>query len=178
MSRIGSKPVDIPQGAKVSVEGRNCLVEGPKGKITVPVAEGIDVKVDDKSVIFSRQNDNKKSRSMHGLVRNLVNNALIGVTQGYSKALEIHGVGFKAQLKGKILNCALGYSHEINYDIPQGVTVTVPQPTSVVIEGIDKMLVGRVAAQIRDFYLPEPYKGKGVRYAGEQIRRKQGKVVG
>lgn len=178
MSRIGRRSVSIPQGAKISLQAHECLVEGPKGKLVVPVPECIAVKIEEKSVSFARELDTKKARSLHGLIRNLINNALIGVTAGYKKSLDIHGVGFKAQLKGSILNCALGYSHEINYAIPEGVTVTVPQPTVVVVEGIDKTKVGRVAAHIRDFYRPEPYKGKGVRYSDEQVRRKQGKVVG
>jgi large subunit ribosomal protein L6 len=178
MSRIGIKPVKIPENVKIMLEGETCLVEGPKGKLALKVPSAIEVKIDEKLVTVTRKNDLKTSRSLHGLFRNLINNAFIGVTKGYTKALEIYGVGFKAQLKGSILNCSLGYSHEINYEIPQGVTITVPQPTNISVQGIDKMLVGRVAAQIRDFYLPEPYKGKGVRYAGEQIRRKQGKVVG
>jgi len=178
MSRIGRKEVEIPQGAKITIQGAECLVEGPKGKLTVAIPECIQVTVGEKAVTFDREQDTKTARSMHGLVRNLINNALIGVTEGYKRTLDIHGVGFKAQLKGNILNCALGYSHEINYTIPEGVTVTVPQQTHVIVESIDKVKVGQVAAQIRDFYRPEPYKGKGVRHSNEQIRRKQGKVVG
>jgi large subunit ribosomal protein L6 len=178
MSRIGRRAVTIPNGAKISVKGTGCLVEGPKGKLNVPIPECIKITVAEKTVSFERTIETKKARSLHGLMRNLINNALIGVTTGYKKSLDIHGVGFKAQLKGSILNCALGYSHEINYAIPEGISLSVPQPTVIVIEGIDKTQVGRVAAQIRDFYRPEPYKGKGVRYSDEQIRRKQGKVVG
>jgi large subunit ribosomal protein L6 len=178
MSRIGKREVKIPQGAKITVQGSECLIEGPKGKLTVAIPEYIQVKVGEKSVAFDRSLDTKTARSFHGLVRNLVNNAFIGVTQGYKKTLDIHGVGFKAQLKGNILNCALGYSHEINYSIPEGVTVTVPQQTHIIVESTDKVKVGQVASQIRNFYQPEPYKGKGVRYSDEQIRRKQGKVVG
>ena len=178
MSRIGKKAIEIPKGAKISVNEQSCTVEGPKGKLTVDIPQKIKVSADDEKVAVTRENDTKKVRSFHGLVRNLIRNAFVGVTEGYTRTLEIHGIGFKAQLKGKILNCVLGYSHEIDYKIPDGVNISVPQPTTVVVESIDKVLVGRVAAQIRDFYLPEPYKGKGVRYANEQVRRKQGKVVG
>ncbi len=178
MSRIGAKVVEIPQGVKTSIDNGLFSAEGQKGKLTIPIPDSIIVEVEGNVIKFSRKADTKEARSKHGLIRNLVNNVLIGVSKGYVKKLDIHGVGFKAQMKGKVFNCALGYSHEINYEIPEGVTVTVPQPTHVIVESNDKVLVGRVAAKIRSFYKPEPYKGKGVRYSDEQIRRKQGKVVG
>ncbi|MBU1863954.1 MAG: 50S ribosomal protein L6 [Candidatus Omnitrophica bacterium] len=178
MSRIGKKRVQIPKEAKVTVENNIFYAEGPKGKLSVDIPQAITLDIKDTTIGFERNNDSKKDRAYHGLIRNLVNNALIGVSKGYTKKLDIYGVGFKAQSKGKSINFALGYSHTIDFPIPSGVTVTVPQPTSVVVEGADKVLVGQVAANIRDFFKPEPYKGKGVRYSDEQIRRKQGKVVG
>lgn len=178
MSRIGSKSVAIPKDAKHSFAQGVFTAEGPKGKQTVQVPDCVQLEIKDNEICFSRTNDSKYAREQHGLIRNLVKNALKGVTSGYQMKLEIYGVGFKAQMKGKVLNLNLGYSHEIDYQIPQGVTVTVPKPTDITVEGPDKVLVGRVAATIRDYYRPEPYKGKGVRYAGENIRRKQGKVVG
>jgi len=178
MSRIGKKPVQIPKEAKLKIEGGVFYAEGPKGKLSVNIPSCIDVVVKDAMVEFHRKGDEKADYAYHGLIRNLVKNALIGVTEGYSKKLEIHGIGFKAQMKGKAINFALGYSHDIDLTIPAGVTVTVPQQTAVVVEGVDKVLVGQVAAKIRDFFKPEPYKGKGIRYSNEQIRRKQGKVVG
>jgi len=178
MSRIGKRPVTIPKEAKIKVEQNVFYAEGPKGKLSVCIPPAIDCTVKDSVVLFTTKSTLKKDREKHGLVRNLVNNIIIGVTKGYVKKLDIQGVGFKAQLKGKSIVLALGYSHEINYPIPSGVTVTVPQQTSVIIEGADKALVGKVAAKIRDFFRPEPYKGKGVRYSDEQVRRKQGKVVG
>lgn len=178
MSRIGKVPVEIPSGAKIAVGTAEAKIEGPKGTLTVDIPDNIEVKTEDKLVIVDRKSDTKQARANHGLVRNLIKNALVGVTDGYKKSLDIHGVGFKAQLKGKKVTFSLGYSHDIDFDVPQGVTVTVPQPTVVVIEGADKVKVGQAAATMRSYYEPEPYKGKGVRYTGENIRRKQGKVVG
>lgn len=178
MSRIGKKDLVIPKGVKTKIENGTFWAEGPKGKLSVDVPDCIKLDMKDDKISFSRDIDTKYSRSQHGLIRNLVKNALVGVSDGYSKRLDIHGVGFKAQLKGKSVTFSLGYSHEINFPVPEGITVKVPQPTAVFVEGADKVSVGMVAAKIRDFFKPEPYKGKGVRYGGEQIRRKQGKVVG
>ncbi len=178
MSRIGRVSVAIPKEAKIKIESDKFIAEGPKGKLSVDIPASIELEVKDDHVEFKRKSDLKKDKALHGLIRNLVNNVLIGVSKGYSKKLDIHGVGFKAQMKGKKINFSLGYSHDINFDIPEGITVSVPQQTAVVVEGIDKVLVGQVSAKIRDFFKPEPYKGKGIRYSDEQIRRKQGKVVG
>ncbi len=178
MSRIGKKPVDIASGVKVKQEGSTVIVEGAKGKLEVAIPEELTVNISDKEVIVDRKNDTKRARAQHGLIRNLIKNAIAGVAEGYKKELDISGVGFKAELKGKKIVCYLGYSHEIHYEAPEGVSLTCPQPTRVVIQGIDNVKVGQTAARIRDFYKPEPYNGKGVSYAGEKIRRKQGKVVG
>lgn len=178
MSRIGSKPVEIPANAKYKVEGDVFYAEGPKGKLEVKIPGDIEVKIGEKDIVCMRKNNSKIARANHGLIRNLINNSLVGVTAGYSRSLDIHGVGFKGQMKGKKVVFSLGYSHDIDFDIPAGVSITLPNPTNVVIESCDKVKVGQVAATIRSFYKPEPYKGKGVRYSGENIRRKQGKVVG
>ena len=178
MSRIGKVAVEIPKEAKIKNEPGMFMCEGPKGKLSVKIPQSIELEVNDNRISFKRKSDSKTDRAFHGLIRNLVKNALIGVSQGYSRKLDIFGVGYKAQMKGKKINFSLGYSHEIDFDIPAGITITIPQQTSVVVEGVDKVLVGQVAAEIRDFFKPEPYKGKGIRYSDEQIRRKQGKVVG
>jgi len=178
MSRIGKVSVEIPKEAKIKIEDNVFYAEGAKGKLSVKIPQSIELEVKDNLIKFKRKNDSKKDRELHGLIRNLVNNALIGVSKGYSTKLEIHGIGFKAQMKGKKVTFSLGYSHDIDFEIPAGITVTLPQQSSVVVEGVNKVLVGQVAAKIRDFFKPEPYKGKGIRYSDEQIRRKQGKVVG
>lgn len=177
MSRIGKTPVAIPQKVKVSVSGGRVMVEGPKGKLDLPLPKLTDAKVEGSSVILSRTGESSEARAMHGLARALVNNLVMGVTDGFSKKLEIQGVGFKAAVQGKIVNMALGYSHPILYPIPDGIKVTVEENTKLSIEGIDKELVGRVASELRSFYPPEPYKGKGVRYVGEKVIRKEGKTV-
>lgn len=178
MSRIGRKAVGIPNGVTHTYENGVFTAQGPKGKEVVNVPEGIILTVKDATIEVSRKGDTKVNRANHGLIRNLVNNALIGVSEGYVRKLDIHGVGFKAQPKGKVVTFSLGYSHDIDYEAPEGVTITIPQPTHVILESANKVLVGREAAKIRSFFKPEPYKGKGVRYSNEQIRRKQGKVVG
>jgi large subunit ribosomal protein L6 len=176
MSRIGKKPIELP--AKVSVKiGANGAVnvEGPKGKLAWTLPAGVTGKVEGTKVSFACENDDCKA--LFGLSRSLVSNMVKGVADGYVKDLEIQGVGFKAAVKGKVLQLNLGYSHEINHPIPEGLKVTVAENTKVKVEGIDKQLVGQFAAEVRGFYPPEPYKGKGVRYAGEQIIRKEGKTV-
>lgn len=178
MSRVGRKPVDIPSGVKISVSGLNVHVEGPKGKLDLRVHPRMKLEANDKHVSVSRPTDIRTDRALHGLTRSLLQNMVVGVTKGYSKELEIVGVGFKAVVKGKVLNLALGFSHAIDYEIPEGVSVTCPNQTRVVVSGCDKKMVGQVAADIRRFHKPEPYKGKGIMYVGEQIRRKQGKTVG
>ncbi|MFH0732071.1 MAG: 50S ribosomal protein L6 [Candidatus Omnitrophota bacterium] len=177
MSRIGKRPVDIPSGVKVQKQGSVISVEGPKGKLNCPLPKGIDVEVKDNKITVTRSADNKQQRSLHGLIRALLANMIKGVTEGYSKQLEIVGVGFKAQAAGKKLVLNLGFSHPIEYDIPDGITIETPKPIQILIKGIDKQAVGEVAAEIRDFYKPEPYKGKGIRYSGEYVKKKAGKTV-
>ena len=177
MSRIGKKPIDIPGNVRVVIEAGTVKVEGPKGKLSLNTHPRVEVCLDNKKVIVKRQSDLKLDKSLHGLTRSLINNMIKGVTEGFSKELEIIGVGFKAVLQGKQLVLNLGFTHPINYNIPEGITITAPKPTSITVSGFDKRLVGQVAAEIRDFYRPEPYKGKGVRYVGEYVRRKVGKKV-
>ncbi len=179
MSRIGKKPISIPDKVKVSVDKANIVtVEGPKGKLTLQVSPRIKIVVEDSTVKVERPTDLKMDRAMHGLYRSLINNMIIGVTQGYKKELEMVGVGYKAQVKGKELVLEVGFSHPVNYPIPEGISIQTPKPTQIVIEGIDKQQVGQVAAEIRKVRPPEPYKGKGIKYAGERIRRKAGKAAG
>ncbi len=178
MSRIGKLPITVPSGVDVSVENRLVTVKGPKGTLTHTVVEPITVaKAEDGSVQVSRPDDERESRSRHGLTRTLIANMVTGVTEGYEKKLEIVGVGYRVLSKGPTqLEFQLGYSHPIVFDAPEGITFTVEGPTKLGVQGIDKQLVGEVAAKIRKLRKPEPYKGKGVRYAGEQIRRKVGKA--
>ncbi|MBI1177942.1 50S ribosomal protein L6 [bacterium] len=177
MSRIGKQPVKIPAKVKVEIKGRECSVEGPKGKLKLTLPPRTSAKVEGEQILVSRAGDAPESRAMHGLARSLVNNMVVGVSAGFVKRLEINGVGFKAAVQGKNVNLNLGYSHPINYAIPDQVKVTVEDNTKLTIEGPDKMLVGKVASEIRSYYPPEPYKGKGVKYADEVIRRKEGKTV-
>ncbi len=178
MSRIGNKPIDLPDKTKVAIdENKKVTVEGPKGKLEWTLPELISAKVDDGQVIFERLEDTKKARALHGLCRALINNMVTGVTDGFKKELEINGVGFKAAVKGQVLNLSLGYSHPINFPIPEGIKISVAENTKVTVEGIDCQKVGQVASDIRSFYPPEPYKGKGVKYADEHIIRKEGKTV-
>ena len=177
MSRIGKKPVDLPGGVKASVANNVITVEGAKGKLTLNIPAKFKVEVKDNKVTVSRPSEEKQDKATHGLIRSLINNMAIGVSAGYVKELESSGVGFKAAVQGKILNLQLSYTHPINFNIPDGVTVETPKPTSIIIKGIDKTKVGEAAAKIRDFYRPEPYKGKGIKYVGEHVRRKSGKAV-
>ncbi|MCG8318544.1 MAG: 50S ribosomal protein L6 [Cytophagales bacterium] len=178
MSRVGKQPVLIPGGVTVEVSGQTVTVKGAKGECTYTAPGCIAVAVEDNSVVVSRADESKFSKAMFGTVRSLVNNMVVGVSQGYKKELIIEGVGYKAVMKGQEIVLSLGYSHDINYAIPEGINVAVAGGgTSVSTEGIDKQLVGQVAARIRDYSPAEPYKGKGVRYSGEQIRRKEGKAV-
>ena len=177
MSRIGRKPVVIPQGVKVGLEGQRLNIQGPKGKLDLQIHPRMKVAVASSEITVSRPTDIRTDKALHGLTRSLIQNMVAGVTQGYTKELEIIGVGFKAQVKGTSVNIALGFTHPIDYAIPAGVEVKCPNPTRVVISGADKQKVGQVAAELRGFYKPEPYKGKGIHYVGEQIRRKQGKTV-
>ena len=177
MSRIGKQPVSIPDKVKITVTGENVLVEGPKGKVQKSFAPVVKVTVADKKVTFAPTEESRFAKAMYGTARSVVAGMVKGVTDGYTKDLEIQGVGFKAALKGKQLDLALGYSHPILMDIPEGIKVTVTDGTKLRVEGPDKQLVGAVTAEIRGYYPPEPYKGKGVRYAGEKIIRKEGKTV-
>ena len=178
MSRIGKKPIKVPQGVKIiSSDDGAVTVEGPKGKLTYKVAQNFKVEIKDNLIVVTRPSDAKQDKATHGLIRSIINNMVIGVTDGYKKDLEISGVGFKAQVQGKVLNIQLSYTHPINYNIPDGITIETPKPTQIAIKGTDKMKVGKVAAEIRDYYRPEPYKGKGIKYAGEHVRRKAGKAV-
>lgn len=177
MSRIGKQPIVIPPKVKVEVKGRKVLVEGPKGKLDWELPHRTSLKVEDGRIVVSRDSDEAQVKALHGLSRALVNNMVKGVAEGFVKKLEIQGVGFKAAVQGKNVNMSLGYSHPINYTIPDQVKVTVEENTKLTIEGPDKRLVGQVAAELRAFYPPEPYKGKGVRYAGEHVQRKEGKTV-
>ena len=177
MSRIGKLPVPVPSGVDVKIDGRQVTVKGPKGTLTHTVAEPISVARDDDGTIrVNRPDDERYSRAMHGLSRTLINNLVVGVTSGYEKRMEIHGVGYRVALKGSTLEFALGYSHPISVAAPAGITFVVENPTRFAVLGIDKQLVGEIAANIRKLRKPDPYKGKGVRYAGENIRRKVGKT--
>lgn len=177
MSRIGKIPVSIPPKVKVQVAGDCVKVEGPKGHLEFVLPSRTTAEVKDGSIVVSRPDESAQAKAFHGLARAILNNMVKGVVEGFSKSLEIQGVGFKAALQGKVLNLSLGYSHPINYPIPDQIKVTVEENTKIRIEGPDRQLVGRIAAEIRSYYPPEPYKGKGVRYAGEQVRRKEGKTV-
>src|SRR4030095_14130528 len=177
MSRIGKQPIAIPPRVKVEVKGQHVSVEGPKGKLNWQLPRRTSLKVEKNVVLVSRQGDDSEAKALHGMSRALVNNMVRGVSEGFMKKLEIHGVGFKAAVQGKTVNLSLGYSHPVNYPIPDQIKVTVEENTKLTIEGPDKQVVGEVAAEIRNFYPPEPYKGKGVRYAGEHVKRKEGKTV-
>jgi large subunit ribosomal protein L6 len=178
MSRIGNKAVEIPDKVKVNIDNAGAVsVEGPKGKLNWTLPRGISAKIDNNLVSLARSAETRSVKALHGLSRALVNNMVQGVSQGFTKNLEIEGVGFKAAVQGSKLNLSLGFSHPILFDIPKEIKITVAENTKINIQGIDKKVVGQVAADIRRFYPPEPYKGKGVRYAGEQVRRKEGKTV-
>ena len=176
MSRIGRLPVAIPSGVDVTIDGPTVTVKGPKGELSHVVAQPISVEKGEDGVAVTRPDDARESRSLHGLTRSLINNMVVGVTEGYTKKLEIHGTGYRVQNKGGSLEFALGYSHSITFDAPEGITFAVENTTRFSVQGIDKQLVGEVAANIRKLRKPDPYKGKGVRYEGEHIRRKVGKA--
>jgi large subunit ribosomal protein L6 len=176
MSRIGKLPIEIPKGVKISYTDLDLKVEGPKGSLSRRIMSGVSISLTEKAISINRDNDSIKSRSAHGLTRTLIDNMVTGVTNGFQTALEINGVGYRAELKGEVLNLSLGYSHPINFQLPKGITVEVDKMTKVLVKGIDKELVGQTAAKIRAFRGPEPYKGKGVKYADETILRKAGKT--
>ena len=175
MSRIGKKAVAIPAGVTASVSGQSVSVKGPKGELELVLNEQVAAKLDQGAVDVKPRDDTKLARSCWGMSRTMVQNMVTGVTKGYTRNLEISGVGFRAAVQGKQLQLQLGFSHDVNYPIPAGITITTPKPTEIVVSGIDKQQVGQVAAEIRAFRRPEPYKGKGVKYAGEYIFRKEGK---
>jgi large subunit ribosomal protein L6 len=175
MSRIGKKPVSVPAGVTANVEGQLVKIKGSKGELSFLVPEDVSVAMEDGAIAVQPRSPSKRARSLWGTSRARINNLVIGTTAGYEKRLEINGVGYRAALAGKVLKLSLGYSHDIDYAIPDGISITVPKPTEIVVAGIDKQVVGQIAAEIRDYRGPEPYKGKGVKYAGEFIFRKEGK---
>lgn len=177
MSRIGRKPIEIPPKVKVAVQGTHVMIEGPKGKLDLQLPAEVDAAVADNRISVTSRGQDRDGKARHGLARSLVNNMVQGVTHGFQKKLEIQGVGFKAAVEGKNLNLSLGFSHPILFPIPADIKVVVTENTQIQIDGVDKQKVGEVAASIRRFYPPEPYKGKGVRYAGEKVRHKEGKTV-
>ena len=178
MSRIGRAPINVPAGVEVSVDTANSVitVKGPKGTLTQKFHSRMNVTVEGNVVTVTRPSDEKEDRALHGLTRTLISNMVVGVTQGYSKKLEVNGVGYRVALQGKALNLTLGYSHPVIMDAPEGITFEVPDANTIIIKGIDKQLVGQVSAVVRSKRAPEPYKGKGIKYEGEKIRRKSGKT--
>ena len=177
MSRIGKQPIAIPPKVKVDVKGRKVHVEGPKGKLNFDLPRHTVANVKEGQLLVTREGDTAEARAMHGMCRAIVNNMVKGVTDGFSKKLEIHGVGFKAAVADKKITMTLGFSHPIVYTIPDQIKITVDENTKITIEGPDKMMVGKVASELRSYYPPEPYKGKGVRYSDERVERKEGKTV-
>ena len=177
MSRIGKMPITIPAGVEVTVDGHDVTVKGPKGELSRSLSPIIEIKQEDGVVTLSRPDDTRESKSMHGLTRTLLNNMVVGVSTGYSKKLEMVGVGYRAALKGKDLEMQLGYSHPVFIECPEGITFECPTQTEIIVSGADKEQVGQVAANIRKWRKPEPYKGKGIRYSGEVVRRKLGKAA-
>jgi large subunit ribosomal protein L6 len=175
MSRIGKKPVPVPKGVTATLDGQKVTVKGPKGELSLTLIDDVTVKMGETGIEVAPRDDSKRARSMWGMSRSLVENLVGGVANGFSRTLEITGVGYRAALKGKELQLQLGYSHDVLYSIPEGIQIQCPKPTEIIITGNDKAKVGQVAAEIRRYRKPEPYKGKGVRYAGEFIFRKEGK---
>jgi large subunit ribosomal protein L6 len=178
MSRIGKKPVTIPKGVKISQDKLAIKVEGPKGILSMEIPHGIEVTVNDGAIEVKTLAESRKEKSYHGLVRTLMANMVMGVSSGFQKGLELSGIGYRAERSGDILKLVLGFSSPVEYKIPKGIDVKIDKQVNIVVAGIDKQLVGRVAAEIRDLKKPEPYKGKGIRYVGEKVRRKVGKSVG
>jgi large subunit ribosomal protein L6 len=178
MSRIGKIPVQIPAGVKISRDRSTLQVEGPKGKLSLDVPQGVEVVLGETTVEVKRPSDNRRDRSYHGLVRTLVANMVKGVSTGFDKSLELSGVGYRAEVGDKVLKLTIGYSAPVQYAIPEGITIRVDKQVNISVSGIDKQMVGRVAAEIRGLKPPEPYKGKGIKYTGEHVRRKVGKSVG
>jgi len=178
MSRIGKAPITVPSGVEVQIQGRQVAVKGPKGELDIEVPGDITVRQDGEEILVERSDDERRNRALHGLTRSLVNNMVLGVSEGFSKELQIVGVGYRAAAKGSnALELQLGFSHPVNVEAPDGITFDVPEPTRIIVSGIDKQVVGQVAADIRSYRKPEPYKGKGVRYLGEHVARKAGKAA-
>ncbi len=175
MSRIGKKPIEIPGGVNASVEGQKVTVKGPKGELSVVLVDDVNVTLENGQIEVKPRNDTKRARAMWGMSRTIVDNLVKGVTEGFTRTLEINGVGYRAQMKGKDVQLQLGFSHEVVYEVPEGIQVQCPKQTEIVISGIEKQKVGQVAAELRGYRPPEPYKGKGVKYANEYIFRKEGK---
>jgi large subunit ribosomal protein L6 len=178
MSRVGMKEIELPEGVKIRQDNSVIKVEGPRGTLSTKVPNGVEIVLDEGTIIVKRLSEDRRGRSLHGLTRTLIANMVIGVTTGFEKTLEISGVGYRAEANGDILRLLIGYSHPVEYRIPDGISVKIDKQVVIVISGIDKDLVGRVAAEIRSFRRPEPYKGKGIKYLGERIRRKVGKSAG
>jgi len=176
VSRIGRKLIDMPAGVSLSLDDGKVRVKGPKGELFVDMVPGIDIAVEENSIRVTRQSDDKKTRAFHGMIRALVNNVVVGVSQGFERQLEIIGIGWRAQMQGKTLVMNLGFSHPVEYEPPAGVDISTDAPTKITVRGIDKQAVGQTAAIIRGFRPPEPYKGKGIRYVGEHVIRKAGKA--
>ena len=177
MSRIGKKLIEVPKNVKLALDNGLIHVEGPKGKLHFKISPRIKAALKDNRLTFDRVSSQKSDKALHGTTRSVINNMILGVTNGFSKELAIEGVGFKAQVQGKSLNLLLGFTHPVVFEVPEGLTVETPKPTQVLIKGVDKVQVGHFAAKIRKVYVAEPYKGKGVRYLGEVVRRKAGKTV-
>jgi large subunit ribosomal protein L6 len=175
MSRIGKKAVELPKGVTATVEGQTVTAKGPKGQLAVALVDDVAVAIEDGGIKVEPREETKEARALWGMSRTLVQNIVTGVTRGFEEKLEISGVGYRAQMQGKTLSLALGYSHEVNYPIPEGIQIQTPKPTEIVVSGIDKQKVGQVAAEIRRWRPPEPYKGKGVKYSDEYVFRKEGK---
>ncbi len=176
MSRIGKKPVEVPSGVDVAIDGSDVVVKGTKGELSRTFNDRIGFDVDEGVITLTRPDDSRESRALHGLSRALLNNMVVGVSEGFRKELEIQGVGYRANLKGRDIELQVGFSHPVNISAPEGITFEVPEQTKIIVSGIDKELVGQVAANIRKVRPPEPYKGKGIRYSGEYVRRKAGKA--
>ncbi|MDQ3965550.1 MAG: 50S ribosomal protein L6 [Actinomycetota bacterium] len=176
MSRIGRAPVQVPDKVEVDISARTVKVKGPRGELTVPVGRGVEVRQEDGSIVVERQSDAPEHKAMHGLTRSLIQNAVAGVTEGFTKTLQIQGVGYRGSLQGRDLNLQVGYSHPVTVSPREGIDFEMPNPTTIIVRGIDKQRVGQMAAEIRGVRPPEPYKGKGIRYSDEQIRRKVGKA--
>ncbi|HOO89305.1 MAG TPA: 50S ribosomal protein L6 [Syntrophales bacterium] len=178
MSRIGKKPIEIPDGVKIRQDGSLMITEGPKGVLSREIPEGIEVAVEGNLALVNAVADTRKGNSLHGLSRTLISNMVTGVSTGFKKSLEIVGVGYRGEIAGNVLKLLIGYSNPVEYAIPEGITISVDKQVNIMVSGIDKELVGRTAAEIRDLKRPEPYKGKGIRYAGEYVRKKVGKSAG